>query len=66
MTKTVGKVLSEGTEEVKGLTGLDLNSILQAYAIKSVGTDAAAALNTASGAAHTAATSAKAAADAVL
>ncbi len=35
VTKTVGKVLSEGTEVVKNLTGLDLATILQGFALKS-------------------------------
>ncbi|MCC2031766.1 flotillin family protein [Microbacterium allomyrinae] len=40
VTKTVGKVLSEGTEVVKNLTGLDLTTLLQGFALKSAGTDA--------------------------
>jgi len=55
MTKTVSRVLGEGTEVVKGLTGLDLNTLLQAYAIKAVGTDAAAVADGARNAAKTAA-----------
>ncbi|WP_435527824.1 flotillin family protein [Microbacterium aurantiacum] len=35
MTKTVGKVLGEGTEVVKGLTGLDLSALLQGIAARS-------------------------------
>ena len=35
MTKTVGKVLGEGTEVVKGLTGLDLSALLQGIASRS-------------------------------
>ncbi|NYE18195.1 flotillin family protein [Microbacterium immunditiarum] len=34
VTKTVGKVLGEGTEVVKGLTGLDLAALLQSFALK--------------------------------
>ncbi|MEZ3161978.1 SPFH domain-containing protein [Microbacterium sp. BWT-B31] len=34
MTKTVGKVLGEGTEVVKSLTGLDLTTLLQGFALK--------------------------------
>ncbi len=32
VTKTVGKVLGEGTEVVKGLTGLDLATLIQTFA----------------------------------
>lgn len=39
MTKTVGKVLGEGTEVVKNLTGLDLNTLMQAFALKAAGVD---------------------------
>jgi flotillin len=45
MTKTVGKVLGEGTEVVKNLTGLDLNTLLQSFALKTMGTDAVAAVD---------------------
>ncbi|MGA7148331.1 MAG: SPFH domain-containing protein [Microbacterium sp.] len=37
MTKTVGKVLSEGTDVVKNLTGLDLTTLMQAFALKQAG-----------------------------
>jgi flotillin len=37
MTKTVGKVLGEGTEVVKNLTGLDLTTLMQAFALKQAG-----------------------------
>jgi flotillin len=40
LTKTVGKVLGEGTEVVKNLTGLDLNTLMQAFALKAAGVDA--------------------------
>jgi flotillin len=36
VTRTVGKVLGEGTEVVKSLTGLDLATLLQSFAIKSL------------------------------
>ncbi|GAA1923405.1 flotillin family protein [Microbacterium aoyamense] len=36
VTKTVGKVLGEGTEVVKNLTGLDLTTLMQAFALKSL------------------------------
>lgn len=45
MTKTVGRVLSEGTDVVKGLTGLDISTLLQAYALKTAGADAVAAVD---------------------
>lgn len=46
LTKTVGKVLGEGTEVVKGLTGLDLETLMKAFAVKAVGPDAVAAAGT--------------------
>ena len=36
VTKTVGKVLGEGTEVVKNLTGLDLTALMQAFAQKAL------------------------------
>ena len=59
MTKTVGKVLGEGTEVVKGLTGLDLHALLQGYALKAAGADGLAV----SGAAKAASDGAKSAAN---
>jgi flotillin len=43
VTKTVGKVLSEGTDVVKGLTGLDLASLLQTFTAKATAADTPAA-----------------------
>ncbi len=34
LTRTVGKVLGEGTEVVKGLTGLDLTTLMNSFALK--------------------------------
>lgn len=46
MTKTVGKVLGEGTEVVKNLTGLDLTTLMQAFALKAGAVDAVDSANT--------------------
>ncbi|MDN3496970.1 SPFH domain-containing protein [Planococcus sp. APC 4015] len=50
LTKTVGKVLGEGTEMVKGLTGLDLSALLQTFALKNAGAPAEQVAEAAAGA----------------